>query len=265
MAAFGPPDVVTEARHALLALARGDLGAARRRFDAAIVHAETRRVESPETLAWCHVQAGQLAFSTGDWDTAERHYRAALDAAPGDWGAEDHVAELRAAERRFDESIAMYEALVARVRRPELLQALGDVYALAGRKDEAMKRHREALAAYRKAADAGSAHYYHHLAAYLCDVEPAPAEAVTWARKDIEVRTSSRAWDGLAWALHLAGDSAGAVEAMEKALAQGTRDAHVLYHASLVFHRAGNADRAREMLRRASEENPRFNEFHVHR
>ena len=50
---------------------------------------------SPETLAWCLVQSGQLAFQTGDWPAAERQYAAALEAHPDDWPAIDHVAELR--------------------------------------------------------------------------------------------------------------------------------------------------------------------------
>ena len=73
------------------------------------------------------------------------------------------------------------------------------------------------------------------------------------------------AYDGLAWALYQSGEFKPAAEAMEKALALGTRDAHLLYHASLIYYRAGDGAKARDCLRRAGEANPKFNEFHVHR
>ena len=192
---------------------------------------------SPELLAWALVQAGQLDFSTVAGTRPSGSYLAAIEAKPGDWPALDHLAELRAAQKRYDESISIYRELVACVPRPELFQALGDVYRAMGRADDARGWHARALAAYRKAADAGSSHYFHHLAGYYCDAEPNPAEAVRWARADMEVRRGVYAYDALAWALYHAGDYPAAAGAMDEALAPGTADAHVLYHASLIYAR----------------------------
>ena len=57
----------------------------------------------------------------------------------------------------------------------------------------------------------------------------------------------------------------GLVTAMDKALALGTKDAHLLYHASLIYFRAGDAAKGKDCLVRAGQVNPKFNEFHVHR
>lgn len=262
---FGVPDPTTEARHARLALLKGDTAGAKRRLAAAVALAAALSPPQPQVLAWAHVRAGQLAFSTGDWAAAEKHYLDALAAKPDDWAAADHLAELRAAQKRFDEAIPMYRKLVARVPRPELLQALGDVYAAAGNAHEAKPWHDKALAKYLKAAREGSAHYYHHLSGFYCDSQPNPPEALKWARKDLEVRQSVHAYEALAWALYHNGEFAAAAEAMDKALSLGTRDSHMLYHASLVYYRAGQAERGRECLKQAGEANPRFMEFHVHR
>jgi tetratricopeptide (TPR) repeat protein len=258
-------DAVTEVRLARLALARGDVPAAARRLGDAVVLAAAADPPVPELLAWAHVQAGQVAFGAGQWDDADRHYAAALAAKPDDWPALDHVAELRAAQGRFDEAIAGYERLVARVPRPELFQALGDVYAAARRADAAATWHARAAAAYHKAVDAGATQYDHHLAGFYCDAMPDPAEAVKWARKDLAARHGTAAHDGLAWALYQAGEFAPAAAAMDQALASGTADSHVLYHASLIYYRAGDAARGRDCLRRAAAANPKFMSFHVHR
>ena len=220
---------------------------------------------APDLVAWCHVQAGQLAFSTGQFDAAESHYQAALAALPGDWSALDHLAELRAAQRRFDESITIYAPLIQRVPRPELQQALGDVYAAANKPDDARRLRELALAGYLKATVDGSAHYYHHLAGLYSDALPNPPEAVRWAKRDLEIRHTLYAHDALAWALYQSGDPKAAADEMDKALALGTKDSHLLYHASLIYYRAGDTAKAKDHLRRAAEANPKFNEFHVHR
>ena len=54
-------------------------------------------------------------------------------------------------------------------------------------------------------------------------------------------------------------------ESMDKALALQTRDAHLLYHASLIYYRAGDTAKGKDCLRLAAEANPKFTEFHVHR
>jgi tetratricopeptide (TPR) repeat protein len=262
---FEERDPTTEARLARLALLKGDTDGAKRRLAAAVTLARELSPRAPEVLAWAHVRAGELAFSTGDWPVAEKHHQAALEANPEDWPALDHLAELRAAQRRFDESLSIYRKLVARVPRPELLQALGDVCVAAGRADEAKSWHDAALAKYLKAAGEGLTHYHHHLAGFYCDSRPNPTEALKWARKDLEVRPSVNAHEALAWALYQNNDFAPAADAMDKALSLGTKDPHMLYHASLVYYRAGKAERGKECLKQAALANPRFMEFHVHR
>jgi hypothetical protein len=44
-----------------------------------------------------------------------------------------------------------------------------------------------------------------------------------------------------------------------------TADAHVLYHAGLIYSRAGDNQKGRLYIRRAASANPKFNEFHFHR
>ena len=90
------------------------------------------------------------------------------------------------------------------------------------------------------------------------DVEPRPEEAVTWARKDLELRQDHGAWSTLAWALYGKGDIAGAREANARAVASGAADAGMWFRAGVIEKAAGNTAAARAALERALATNPRF-------
>jgi tetratricopeptide (TPR) repeat protein len=216
-------------------------------------------------VAWYRTRIGEILFRTGRLDQAEEQYRAALDARPDDYGASEHMAELRAAQEKYDEAVALYEAAATRWPRPEMFQALGDLYAFRRRPDQAKPWHDRAIAIYLRDAQRGRGHYYHHLAAFYSDSREDAAEAVRWAEKDLEVRQSIYAYDALGWALYRAGRFPEAAAAAKRALAAGTQDAHLLYHAGMIESRAGNAQRGAELLRQALAVNPRHQSFHVHR
>ena len=92
-----------------------------------------------------------------------------------------------------------------------------------------------------------------------------PAAALQWARKDSECRHGVYAHDTLAWALYKNGEFASAAKEMNDALSLGTQDAHLLFHAGMIFSRAGELDRGRELIKQALKVNPYYNSFHVHR
>lgn len=253
----------TTTRRARLALARGQRDTARDLFTKARDAAKALTPPQPLTLAWCEVQLGELAHRSGDWDAAEPRYLAALDAVPEWWSALDHLAELRAAQGRTGEAFAIYEKLIAKTPRPELLQAVGDLHLFLGKADAAKPWHDRALAAYLDATAKGSVAYYHHLAGFHCDSRPDPAAALDTARKDAALRKTAGAHDALAWALYKSGDTKAA--AAEIALATGPRDAHILQHTAMIRISNGEVAAGQAALREAAAVNPRFNAFHVHR
>jgi tetratricopeptide (TPR) repeat protein len=211
------------------------------------------------------MQLGELAFRTGDWETAESRYQAALAALPGWWSAREHLAELRGAQGRTEEAFQIYGEVIAVTPRPELLQAVGDLHLFLGQKEEAKAWHARALAAYREATSRGSVAWYHHLSGFYCDSEPDPVAALDAARKDLELRHSSAAFDALAWAQYQNGNGSDAAATMTQALASGIKDAHILYHAGLIRMSAGQLAEGQAALRDAAAVNPHFQSFHVHR
>ncbi len=214
---------------------------------------------APKTeIAWCHVQMGEMNFSRGRWDRAERHYQKALEAARTHLPLE-HLAELRAAQKRYAEALELYEEAIEKAPNPEFFEALGSVYSDLGKEAEARKWRSRALESYRKSVKEGNVIYFRHLADFhLADTPPNGAEALEWARRDMELRRDVHAYDTLAWALYHYGELKPAADAMEEALALGTQDAELFHHAGMIAQRRGNAGRAVVYLEKALAANPRY-------
>ena len=92
-----------------------------------------------ENTNWTRVQIGNLHFNSGDLDGAETLYRAALQYYPGYLHAQAGMAKVMAARGRYVDAIALYQQAVEQVPFPGYVIALGDVYAAAGRTDQAAK------------------------------------------------------------------------------------------------------------------------------
>ena len=215
--------------------------------------------------AWLQVQLGYRDLSAGRQDTALAHYQRASRAYSGYWLVDEHIAELLAAERKFEEAVALYRSVIARKPTPDLEQALGDLYLFMGKPDDAKPWHDKALAGYRASVQRGEVQYLHHLAGFYADVREDGPEAVKWARRDLDLRGSFAVHDAMAWALYRDGRFADARGEMRQALAPGGREAHVLFHAGMIELAAGRPEEGRQRLRQAAEINPHFDAFHVHR
>ena len=257
--------LLTEPRFAQLDLVHGRVQRARERLMKVIESARKLEPEAPDVVAWSQVQLGELAFRSGDWDTAEQEYDAALEVQPDYHAALDHLAELRGAQGRLEEAVALYLRVIERVPRPEYLQALGDLYLFVGKAVEAKPWHERALAGYLASVEQSEVLYFHHLAGFYADSFNNPKEAVEWARRDLTLRHNIQAYDTLAWALYKAGKMEEARDTISQALNSGTKDPHILYHAGTIFMRAGDIPVGKAKLQEALSADPRYNTFHVHR
>jgi len=217
------------------------------------------------SYAWVELERGLLEFNRGRYQKAAAHYDQGDKAYSGYWLADEHRAELLGAERKFDQAVALYGKVVGRAPRPEFQQALGDLFAFMGKPAQAKPWHDAALAGYLESTARGEVHYYHHLAGFYADSRQDGAEAVKWARKDIELRQNFLTQDALAWALYRNGQFAAALETIEKALASGVKDSHLFFHAAMIHLAAARTGEGKRLLQAVSEMNPGYENFHVHR
>jgi tetratricopeptide (TPR) repeat protein len=88
------------------------------------------------------------------------------------------MAELLAAEGKFDEAAALFQKGNARAPKPELHQALGELYLFAHQPGKAEPWLDKAGEAFLQSVECGDVHYFHHLADFYADARCQPDEAV---------------------------------------------------------------------------------------
>lgn len=211
------------------------------------------------SYAWLEVQRGFLAFSQGAYPNARFYYDRAEAAYPGYWLVDEYKAELLGAEGRYAEAIELFQWLAAANDRPDLLQAVAELCEISAQPEAARYWQGRALAGYLRSAQRGEVHYFHHLADYYADVARDGAAAVAWARADLQLRENFATQAALAWALYRNAEFDEARRWIDRALASGIVDAHLLFRAAKIYAGAG-----RHFLERAKQLNPFVERFHLH-
>ncbi|MBA3768801.1 MAG: tetratricopeptide repeat protein, partial [Acidobacteria bacterium] len=253
----GGISVSTETRQARLAQLRGDSEGAKLHFTRALVLALDLPLPPRETVAWCRWQLGETAFSIGDYETAERHYRDALVTFPDYYRALASFGRVRAARGDLAGGIEQYESAVRRLPDPSFVAELGDLYKLAGREKESVAQYALVEKIGHLSAVNGAL-YNRQLALFYADHDMKAEDAYGSAVKEYEVRRDIYGADAVAWTALKAGKINEAQAAIKEALRLGTRDAKLFYHAGMIARAVGDQTSARDYLKRALALNSRF-------
>jgi tetratricopeptide (TPR) repeat protein len=111
---------------------------------------DMRELKIPKTFL--EVQRGFLAFSRGGYPDARSHYQIAEAAYPGYWLVDEYKAELLGAEGRYTEAIETFQELAFASDRPDLQQAIAELYEFAEQPDAARHWQNRALDGYLQSA-----------------------------------------------------------------------------------------------------------------
>jgi tetratricopeptide (TPR) repeat protein len=216
------------------------------------------------SYAWIEVQRGFMAFTHGNYREARARYERAETAYPGYWLVQEYSAELLGAEGKHREAIDILERVSCIDGRPDLQQAIGELWELAGRTDRAACWQHKALSSYLQSVQSGEVHFLHHLADYAADVAKDGTQAVGWARADLELRENFSTQSALAWAHYRNRKFDEARFRIDQALGSGAVEAHLFFRAAMVYAASGDTERGRFYMERAKRENPCVENFHIH-
>jgi tetratricopeptide (TPR) repeat protein len=206
-----------------------------------------------EAVAWYHTMVGHRLIDTGKLDEGERACKDALAIFPRDYRAMTGLAEAASSRRDWQGAVAWgRKAVETSPQNPEAFKLLGDAYAELGRTAEAEKQYQ----LLEQLAHSFPRIYDRHWALFCADKGRQLDDALALARKDLELRRDVHAYDTLAWVCFKKGLQKEAEAAMEKALAQGTIEAPLLYHAGVIARAGGDQDRAKTYFARARAINP---------
>jgi tetratricopeptide (TPR) repeat protein len=214
-----------------------------------------------ENTAWCRVQLGNLYFNSNRLAEAEKYYDEALQGYPGYLHAYAALGQVRWAQGKVDEAIALYKQAVSEVPLPHYVAALGDLYKVAGDEKSANEQYDLALFIY-ETQESGGVDVAIEKAMFLADRDLKPEEAVKLAQRAAESRQDINTLDALAWSLHKTGRHGEALKEMEKAMRLGTKSATFTYHIGMIYGALGDDARAREHVGKALATNPSFSILH---
>lgn len=208
-----------------------------------------------ETTAFYSFQLGELSRARGDLAGAAAAYAEALGDLPGYVPASAGLARVREAQGRRHEAIELLEGATARLPQPDLVATLGDLYAMDGDVAAAERQYALVERIGDVAAATGSV-YDRQLVLFAADHDRGLPEAIARARAELAIRHDVYAHDALAWALFKAGQLDEAAVEAEAALALGTPDPRLAYHAGMIAAGQDRTDDARRLLTLALEGEP---------
>jgi tetratricopeptide (TPR) repeat protein len=250
-----------ESRFAALDFAEGRSLQSIVRMDHAIAAARSAGMRA-ENIAWTEYMLGFEYFRVGQIAKAENSYNASLKDYPGYHRSLAGLAELRASQGHFDESIRLYQQAISVIPMPVYVAELSDVYAKTGRTEDAKKAY-ELVEYIARLSALSQSVFNRELALFYADHDLKVDEAVTLAHNELAAREDVYTWDALAFALYKKGQDQEAAVADVNALRLGTQDPLLFFHAGMIAHARGDDRRARQYLQRALALNPHFHIFYA--
>jgi tetratricopeptide (TPR) repeat protein len=247
-------DLSVAPRYARWEELRGRPAEARRLLREARHEASGRHGMPAAHIAWFHWRLGDLALRHGQLREAERELRAGLLKVPEDHRLLEALARVAAARGHWSEAIEYGERTIARTLDPAALGLLYQAYAASGDSVKAEEYYRAMSVSV-----LGQQDTFHRLwGLLLLDRGGEVPTVLARAEREIEVRRDVYGWDLLAWALYRSGRVAEAHEKMQQALALGTRDASLYYHAGIIEAALGRRAGSRRHLEAALATNPHW-------
>ncbi|MFG3409644.1 tetratricopeptide repeat protein [Streptomyces sp. NPDC048142] len=183
---------------------------------------------TPDERGFVEARLGDLAWSLGRVDQAERHYRRALAAVPDHPYGQAGIARVTAARGHAGKALELYARLVGRTPMPQFLLESLELRRATGNSSRPGSE-RAALSAQVQMARADGGPVDPHLILYAAD-HGDPKVAVELGRRAWRHARSVIVADALGWALHRTGQDTEALAHARRAAATGWKNALFLHH-----------------------------------
>ena len=216
-----------------------------------------RSVGTREGVAWYILRVADMYFNVGQYKQAGAYYEAALRVFDNYHLALAGLGKVSAAQGKYEEAIAYYQLATHIIPQPDYLAALGDLYALTGQPEQADIQYKT-VEYIGKLAEINRQVYNRQLANFYSDHDMKPEQALRLALAELESRKDIYGYDAAAWAEYRNGNYKKAREYMDLAMALGTRDARLYYHAGMIAYLLDQDQQALAYLEQALAINPHF-------
>lgn len=221
---------------------RGDLQGAIAAMEMATGASSSR---DPESAAWAHVRLALYELQAGNMSKVSDLIETALAFQPNYPPAFLALGRVLLAQGKNTEAIAPLTRATQLNPLPEYQWVLIEALRAADRRDEACVIEDQLM-------QRGAADDPRTFALYLATTGHDTETALRLAEEELKVRADVFTLDTLAWALKAAGRNQKALAFCEQALAQGTHDARLFYHAGVIAAATGQNKEAERWLEKAA-------------
>ena len=159
---------------------------------------------TPENLAWCLVEFGDMLSKTGRTADAHAAYERALETLPGYHRANAALGREFAAAGKFADAESNFVKAQAVIPLPEYASALESIYTGLGKASKAEEQ-RSLLDVIDKLGRVNGEKGNRMLALAYANEKRNPQRALEWIRGDLETRKDVYTYDALSWVLFRAG------------------------------------------------------------
>lgn len=247
------PDLASYGRSAHLLQVTGDS----RRATWLLAKAIATGGQFAENTAWCRSQLALVYFSLGGYLPAQQVLDQGLKLAPNDFHLLAVQGRVKAAMKDYDGAIDSYKRASEIAPQQDVVAALGDLYMLTGKPEEAKKQYAlvESIARLNKAngvrGDMLTARFY-------ADHDIHLTEALAMAEEEYKTRKNVYVADTLAWCYFKNGKLDEARKYIRLAMKQNTPEALFRFHKGMIYAKAGDRVVAQQALYEAMSLNPQF-------
>lgn len=212
---------------------------------------------TPENLAWCLVEFGDMLFKTGHVDDAFTAYNRALDTLPRYHRAYAALGRFYAAAGQYRQAVENFKRAQDVVPLPDYAAALVPLYAQLGDSVD-MARQKELLDVIDQLGQANGEKGNRMLAIAYADQNRSLGRALELIEDELPTRNDVYTYDALSWVLFRNGRQKEAEDASAKATACKTAEPLFLYHAGVIEMAGGKTADGKQKLRQALALNPHF-------
>ena len=235
------PCLQTYSRVAHMRWLKGDLRGAIAASRLAITGGSPRE---PEPIAWAYTRLAQYELQAGNVERASANVELAEQFVPDYAPALLMRGRLLSAQRKYEQAVGPLQRAAQISPLPEYLWTLADALRAGGHEDEAVKVETEIS---KTGAVADGRTFSIFLASRRSEID----RALNLATAEFKERQDIFTHDAIAWAQLSAGRIGEAREHMHNALAEGTQDARLFYHAGVIAAAAGDDAQALEFFNKA--------------
>lgn len=213
-----------------------------------------------ENGAWCKAQLAEMLWSMGALLPAESVVKEALKTAPNNYHLLTMQGRVKEAKHDTNGAIAAYQKAIAVSPQHNALVALGDLYLSLGKTDDAEKMFAQVEVTHQHHQSHGN-HDELYMARFWVDHDRNLDKAREVVEKRIAEKGEPKAisdLDTVAWIYYKLDNITEAKKLIDKAIAKGSPDAFRLFHAGMIYARAGQETKAQRLLIDATNRNPAF-------